>query len=363
LPNREVTDTDVTIPDALSAAPPAPTGGKPEPFAQRPELPGYVVLEPIGYGGMAEIWLAEKEGSAGVPVRCVLKTILPQHAETAKYRDRFLDEGRIVAQLRHPNICSVLDVGSAGGLLYLAMEWVDGLDCNHLVRRLQARRTEIPLRHALYILRETLQGLHHAHTATDPDGKPLRVVHRDVSPGNILLADTGAVKLTDFGVSVGAAAQRAERAGAIAGKLHYFSPELFSGATGSRVATVRSDLWALGVSFYELLTVGPMFSRSLAPRDLRKAVEAFEIDQLLDEDLTVPDGLEPILRRALAGDPSERYSSALEFLEDVNDYAYETGLRLLGPHFAEYVGRILSDAPPQRRSIKSRPAGRGEDHE
>ncbi|MCP4869780.1 MAG: serine/threonine protein kinase [Proteobacteria bacterium] len=328
-----------------------------EPFAHRPELPGYTVIEPIGYGGMAEIWLAERAGSAGVPVRCVLKTILPKHAEREKYRDRFLDEGRIVAQLRHPNICSVLDVGSVNGQLYLAMEWVDGLDTNELIRKVSKRRTEVPLRHALYILRETLQGLHHAHTAIGSDGAPMGIVHRDVSPGNLLLASTGAVKLTDFGVSVGTAAQRIEREGTLAGKLHYFAPELFG---GPRIASVKTDLWALGVTFYELLTVRPMFSRKLKPRDLRRTVEAFEIDRLLDEDLTVPEGLEPILKRALARNPAKRYDSALNFLEDVNDYAYESGLRLLGPHFAEYIARILSNKTPERRSIRSALRKRGE---
>lgn len=351
MPHPEATPTDATVLDSLT------TGGgsddapmSQEPFGRRPELPGYTVIEPIGYGGMAEIWLAERAGSAGVPVRCVLKTILPQHAEQEKYRNRFLDEGRIVAQLRHPNICSVLDVGSVNSQLYLAMEWVDGLDTNDLIRRLSQRRTEVPLRHALYILRETLQGLHHAHTVTDPDGEPLCVIHRDVSPGNLLLASTGAVKLTDFGVAVGTVAQRIEREGSLAGKLHYFAPELFA---GPRVATVKTDLWALGVSFYELLTVRPMFSRTLTPRELRKTVESFDIDRLLDDDLTVPEGLEPILQRSLARDPSRRYGSALEFLEDVNDYAYESGLRLLGPHFAEYIARILSNKTPERRSIMS----------
>lgn len=313
-----------------------------------PMVPGYRIIEPLGRGGMAEIWLAERPGSAGVPVRCVLKTILPEHAATPKYRERILDEARIVAQLRHPNICSVTDVGQADDRLFLAMEWVEGLDSADLMRRVRQRRTEIPLRHLLFILRETLQGLHHAHTATSTDGQPLSIVHRDVTPGNILLSRDGAVKLADFGVAMGTVAQRIEKRGVLAGKLHYFAPELF---TPPRLATVQSDLFAVGVTFYELLTIRPLFDRKKTSKELRADIEAFDVERLVEDDLTIPDGVEEILRRCLATDPADRFPSALEFLEDVNDFAYETGLRLLGPHFADYLARLLEPRPEGRRSL------------
>ena len=332
------------LPDEVVAAPePSAAGPEGPPF-----IPGYEILQPLGRGGMAEIWLAERRGSAGVPVRCVVKTILPEHAEAPRYRERILDEARIVAQLRHPNICTVVDVGQAGDQLYLAMEWVEGLDAAELMRRAHKRRTGIPLRHVLFVVREALQGLHHAHTATSPDGEPLDIVHRDVTPGNLLLSRDGAVKLCDFGVAVGTLAQRIERKGVLAGKLHYFAPELF---TPPRVATPASDLFALGVTFYELLTVKPLFDRRKAPRELRAEIEGFDVERLVEEDLTIPDGVEDILRRCLARNPAARYASALQFLEDVNDFAYETGLRLLGPHFADYLGRILAPRPEGRRSL------------
>ena len=341
-------ETLVSVSDESFSA----TGGPSEPSEALPGgpplVPGYRIIEPLGRGGMAEIWLTERQGSAGVPVRCVLKTILPERAGAARYQEQILDEARIVAQLRHPNICSVIDVGQADDRLFLAMEWVEGLDAAELMRRLRRRHTEIPLRHILFVLREILQGLHHAHTATSSDDEPLCIVHRDVTPGNILLSRDGAVKLGDFGVAIGSVAQRMERQGVLAGKLHYFAPELFS---PPRRATVRSDLFALGVTFYEMLTIQPLFDRRKTNKELRAEIEAFDVERLLEEDLTIPDGVEEILRRCLAGDPAARYGSALEFLEDVNDFAYETGLRLLGPHFAEYLVRILAPRPEGRRSL------------
>ena len=354
---------DLTEPTLADAAAPTTSDGlaavavpTDDPLSQPPEIPGYRILDGIGYGGMAEIWLAEKEGTAGVPVRCVLKTVLPAFLEATKYRERILDEGRIVAQLRHPNICSLLDVGQVDDRIYLAMEWVDGLDASDLMRRVRKRRTELPLRHVLYVLRETLQAVHHAHTALGPGGGPLNVVHRDISPGNILVSRDGAVKLTDFGVALGAVTQRIEKQGVLSGKLHYFAPELF---TPPRQATVRSDIFSLGVTFYELLTIKPLFARKLGVSELRGAIEAFDVRQLLEEDLTIPDGVEEILLKSLARDPERRYASALEFLEDVNDYAYESGLRLLGVHFADYLVRLLGPRPEGRRSLQTALRDRG----
>lgn len=348
-PDVEVTlTTEATISEADAPPRSEPGAAPPEPFSSKPDIPGYTVLDPIGYGGMAEVWLADKIGSAGVTVRCVLKTILPEHLESGRYVERFLDEARIVAQLRHPNICSVIDVGRTDDRIWLAMEWVDGLDAAELMRRVRRRRSELPLRHGVYLLRETLQALHHAHTAVDDDGQPLHIVHRDVSPGNVLISRDGAVQITDFGVAQGTVAQRIERKGALAGKLHYFAPELFR---RPRVATPASDLFALSVTFYETLTARPLFGRKLKPRELRQTIEQFDVEALLDADLTVPEGLEPILRRGLASDPAERYGTALEMLEDVNDFGYESGLRLLGAHFAEWLGRLL--APPDREGRRS----------
>jgi serine/threonine protein kinase len=337
----------------------APDSDDPQPFSERPEIPGYRVVDGLGHGGMAEVWRAERVAAAGVVVPCAVKMLLGSRGTDRSHIERFLDEARIVARLRHPNIVSLLDVGEVGGRIWLAMEWVDGLDLAGLIRLSKKRGTGLPLREALHVLQQVLQGLHHAHTATDDAGEPLHVIHRDISPGNVLISRQGAVKLTDFGVARGTVAQRVERRGTLAGKVHYFAPELFEIGSG---ATVRTDLFALGVTFWECLSQRPLFGRALSVSELRKDIRDFRPDRLLERDLTLPDGLEPILLRALSPDPAARYASALEFLEDVSDFAYEQGLRTLDAHFAAWVGRLL-DATAEaggRRLIGAPPDGETE---
>ncbi len=333
---------------SAEAAADRPPDELPEPMG---ELPGYAFLRPLGKGGMAECHLAERRGAAGVSVRCVVKTILPVHRGREGYRERFLGEARILSHLQHPNLVSILDLGQVDQRLFLVMEWVDGLDALELMRRLRKRDAELPLRYVLAITREVLQGLHHVHGATGDDGGPLGLIHRDLTPSNILISRQGAVKLTDFGVAQAPELTREDRPGGLIGKLHYLAPELF----GEGEASVASDLWSLGVTLYELLNVRPLFSRRLEPEEVRDAIVAFDIDALLQDDLTIPDGLEDILVRCLARDPADRFGSALEFLEAVDDYMAEAGLRVVGPQLGEYVGRVLADSEPgERRAIGRR---------
>lgn len=318
---------------------PSTTAASSEAEAAGLELPGYRIIKFFGKGGMGEVFLADRISDTGVSVRCVVKTVRQGVGNREQFQNMFLDEARIVSHLRHPNIVSTIDVGRAGGRLFLAMEWIDGLDAGKLAKLAIEQGTDIPLPHVLYILRETLKGLHYAHTAVGPDGEPLRIVHRDISQGNILISKHGAVKLADFGVAVGTAVQTEGTADALAGKPHYFAPELWRGAK----ATPATDVFALGVTFYELMSSRPLFRRGIAMPALAFEVGEFRVERLIEEDLTIPDGLEDIIIRALHEDPSQRYDTALAFLEDVNDYAYEFGIRLLDAHFGDYVGRMLGE--------------------
>ena len=336
-------------PDHATSAP-APTPRADQPADITLHIPGYRLLKRLGAGGMGEVYLADRASETGVALRCVLKTVLPKLQGEQNFEALFLDEARIIASLHHPNITGVIDVGRGGGVLYMAMEWIDGLDAAGL-----GRQDEIPLVNVLYVVKETLQGLHHAHTAMDHDGNPLNLVHRDISPGNILISRQGAVKLADFGVAMATVAKVNQSPDVLVGKLHYFAPEVIGGAPPS----VQSDIFALGVTFYEILTGKAVFSRRKSTREVLLEVKHFDENKLIESNLTLPDGLEPILLRALAADPDRRYATALEFLEDINDFAYETGLRLLDAHFADYIRRILGSGGKPRRRMLRRPDAKG----
>ena len=342
-PERSV--VDLTLAATPNTPSPATTPMPRPSTSQAFELPGYEVIRFFGQGGMGEVFLADRLSDTGVNVRCVVKTIREGMGDRSQFENLFLDEARIVSQLRHPNIVSVLDVGRANGRLYLAMEWIEGVDAGELTRRAAQHGGDIPLTHVLYIVQETLKGLHYAHTARGSDGSPLGIVHRDISPGNVLISRHGAVKLADFGVAVAKTAHTAGSAESLAGKPHYFAPELWR----RQRAGPSTDVFALGVTCFELLTSRPLFSRDKDIPALAFEICEFRVDSLLGEMLSLPDGLENILRRALHENPAERYASALEFLEDVNDYAFEQGIRLLDTHFGEYVARMLEPPSTETR--------------
>jgi serine/threonine-protein kinase len=162
-----------------------------------------------------------------------------------------------------------------------------------------------------------------------------------------LISRHGAVKLADFGVAVGSTSHTEGARESLAGKPHYFAPELWKGTP----ASPQSDVFALGVSFFELLSGRALFDRSASLRALAWEICHFSVDELLERELTIPDGLETIIRRSLAAERAERYVSALEFLEEVNDYAYEYGIRLLDAHFARYIDRVLNNDEDGRRHL------------
>ena len=312
-----------------------------QPGASQPpfSIDGYELSQLLGRGGMGEVYLANRLNATGVPVPCVIKTIIENVQSGAMdMQEVFLDEARICSQLRHPNIVSIMDVGRATDRLYLTLEWIDGIDGAGLIKLGKKRKRGVPFKHVLYVVRETLKGLHYAHTAVGPDGQKLNIVHRDISPGNILISRQGAVKLADFGVALGRAAQNKASQEMFAGKPGYIPPEVWRGEP----ASVRSDIFAMGVTLYELMTSRPLFKFKGDMSALIVQIAQFDPNKLVEESLTLPDGIEHILINSLSPNPDNRYESALEFLEDVNDFCYETGIRLLDAHFASFIERMVA---------------------
>src|SRR5450755_3328143 len=216
----------------------------------------YELVERVATGGMAEVYLARRAGPHGFQKVVAVKRILPQLAKDTDFVAMFVDEARVCARLSHPNIVQVFDFGEEGGELYMAMEYVDGTTGARLIRAAAAKGEELPLDVCLHLALSVLRGLEYAHSARDEDGKPLSLVHRDVSPGNVLIDRSGAVKLTDFGIARAAVIERRTDAGQLKGKLGYMSPEQVVG----RELDARSDLFTLGIVLAEMITLRPLFS-------------------------------------------------------------------------------------------------------
>lgn len=288
--------------------------GTPAHFPQK--LGPYELLRLLATGGMAEVYLARRDGPHGFTKTVALKRILPQLARDADFVSMFIDEARVCAQLSHPNLVQVFDFGEAGGELYMAMEFVDGTTGAKVVRKAAAMGEYLLLDGTLHIISSVLRGLEYAHDAVDVDGVPLGLVHRDVSPGNILIARSGAVKLGDFGIARADDFERRTEEGQLKGKLGYMSPEQVTG----RKIDARSDLFTLGIVLAELLVSRPLFG------------VGNELDVLMrirDADLSIFErysshlhrDLITITRHALAQDPDDRFQTAGEFAEAIEEFA------------------------------------------
>ncbi|MDP9152146.1 MAG: serine/threonine protein kinase [Myxococcota bacterium] len=295
----------------------------------------YELIQRLATGGMAEVYLARREGPHGFQKIVAVKRILPQFARDPDFVAMFVDEARVCARLGHPNIVQVFDFGEQDGELYMAMEYVDGTTGARLVRAAAASGEEIPLDVCLHVTLSILRALEYAHGARDEEGKPLRLVHRDVSPGNVLIDRSGAVKLTDFGIARAAEIERRTDAGQLKGKLGYMSPEQVVG----RELDARSDIFTLGIVLAEMLILRPLFSGGK------------ELDVLLrirDADLAaidragnrVPDDVRAVLFRALARDPMLRWSTAASFAEGLEDVVRRRRLQVGPSRLAGFIERL-----------------------
>ena len=215
----------------------------------------YEVVHRIATGGMAEIFLVRAVGIYGFEKYVVLKRILPQHAASEEFVKMFLKEARVAASLDHANIAQVHDIGEAGGSTFFTMEYLHGEDLRHIVRYLDSRALRLPLEHALSIVIGAAAGLHFAHEKKGPDGRSLGIVHRDVSPANIVVTYDGGVKLVDFGIAKLATDPELSQRYALKGKLAYMSPEQLHNLPVDR----RSDVFSLGIVLYEITTHARLF--------------------------------------------------------------------------------------------------------
>jgi serine/threonine protein kinase len=270
----------------------------------------YRLTEKIGSGGMAEVFRAVGEGPEGFERPFVIKRIHPRLSEAPEFVRMFVDEAKISARLVHPNIVQVFDFAPEEGGYYIVMEPVDGFDMGWLLRRrLESRQEVPPPAFVAEIGRQACRGLDFAHTLTSADGKPLGIVHRDVTPPNIMVTWTGTVKVVDFGIAraVEALRRSVTDAGMVKGKMSYVAPELLDGKT----ADARSDVFSLGVVMHELLSGRQLFVGE-NDLDTLRLVKEMEIPPPSARNPGVKRALDAIVMRALERDPERRFGSAGE---------------------------------------------------
>jgi serine/threonine-protein kinase len=271
----------------------------------------YTILGKLADGGMAEIFLASQHGAEGFEKPIVLKRILTQFSADPQFRNMLLDEAHISMSLQHSNIAQVHDLGVAAGRYFLALELVDGWDLERILQRAHAAGMVWPAALALYVTACVCRALAYAH-AKSRDGKPLGIVHRDVSPNNVLISDQGEVKLTDFGIAKAQRKREQTAAGVIKGKVAYMSPEQAIGG----VIDKRSDIFSVGSMLYRLLTDRLPFEAENDMESLLKVQKA-EFDPPDKLKPTIGPAVRGIIMRAMRLAPSERYQTADEMLADV----------------------------------------------
>jgi serine/threonine-protein kinase len=287
---------------------------------------------------MAEVFLAVERGMAGVERKVVLKRILPQHESEEDARGfaaMFADEARVASRLTHPNIAHVYNFGEVNGVLYLTMEYVDGVTVSRFLRRLGDQR--LPLAMSLRIISDLCAALHHAHELCDDDDQPLGVVHRDVSPQNIMLSVAGVTKLIDFGIARARTQAHHTASDQLKGKLAYMAPEMFLRDTAREVDR-RGDVFACGVVLFELVAGQPLFQRSNEGATMF-AVRDEEPPSLVEMGLS-PE-LDAIVRRAVSKDREQRYPSAQAMQDDIEGLILNLGQAVTSYAMGKFVRDVL----------------------
>ena len=301
------------------------------PAGDRERFGKYEILRRIAVGGMAEIYLARAVGLEGFEKLVVLKRILPQYADNEEFVHMFLDEARVAATLHHSNVVQVYDIGSVDGQYFLSMEFLHGQDGRQLMKACATRHAPLPRQNALAIAIGVCAGLHYAHERI-VDGRPLDLVHRDVSPQNVFVTYDGGIKLLDFGIARASSRLTETRGGTLKGKIAYMSPEQCGGFPLDR----RSDIFAAAIILWEMTVGRRLFTGSSDFEILRKVKEedAPAPSTVISD---YPRALERIVMKGLARDREQRYATAEEMQIDLEDFARDQRLAVSPVHLGRFV--------------------------
>jgi len=296
----------------------------------------YRLIRRLGVGGMGDVYLARVEGLAGFEKHVAVKLLHEHLVGEEMVMESFLAEARLAANLSHANIAQLYDLGQSDGMYFIAMEYVSGLDLRALMAEAAKRDERLPIPLCCHVVARLCDGLDHAHRKRDAAGRPLKLVHRDVSPSNCLVSFSGEVKLIDFGIAKAAGENSRTRTGMIKGKTAYLSPEQVQGWSLDR----RSDVFSVGIVLYELLC-GP---RPFAGESELSVMEAIRDVRYLppgDLDPDLPPGLSAIVTRALAKDPQARYQWASEMVTDLEGYLFSRGELISARDVAEFIKGLV----------------------
>ena len=298
----------------------------------------YEPLKKLATGGMAEIYLAKQSGLEGFEKVVVLKRILPHLSSDDEFVNMFLDEARIAAKLSHPNVVQIYDLGKADNTYYIAMEYVSGRNVQHLITKQQTLGGHLPVEHVCRIIAGVCDGLHYAHARKDYDGKPLNIIHRDISPQNILVSFAGGVKVVDFGIAKASTQLAQTRAGVLKGKYAYMSPEQ---VRGSKIDH-RSDIFAVGLVMYEMLTGARTFERENSLKTLKAIVQEKPLNPR-EMNPDIPMEVVKILSKALEKNPDRRYKTAQEFQLALEDWLEQSPKKSNNVRLSRFLYELFDD--------------------
>jgi eukaryotic-like serine/threonine-protein kinase len=309
----------------------------------------YQVLEKVAAGGMAEVYRAESAGLEGFKKTVAIKRVLPHLAEKRSFIGMFLDEARLSAHLSHSNCVQVFDVGHGDGTYFIVMEYVDGADLKALAERWREMGRPFPMEEACHICVKVCEGLAYAHSLTDPQGTPLGIVHRDMSPPNVLITRYGEVKIVDFGLAKANSQLEESEPGIIKGKFGYLSPEA---ALGHGVDS-RTDVFAVGIILWELLAGRRLFQGETDLETVQR-VQTCDIPSLSAVNPNVPLELDQIIMRTLARDPADRYQTAWELGRDLNQFLFQFGRGVSSFDIASLIADLIRVRDTERNARRKR---------
>jgi TonB family protein len=300
----------------------------------------YVLIDKIATGGMAEVWKARMRGVEGFQKIVAIKKILPHLSDNQDFVEMFVDEAKLAAQLNHNNIIHIYDLGKIQSSYYIAMEYIDGFDLKTILRRAEERGQPMSVELALFIASKVASALDYAHRKKDFDSRELGLVHRDVSPQNVLISQEGDIKLCDFGIAKAASKASHTQAGALKGKLQYMAPEQAWGRTIDR----RSDVFSLGTVLFEMLTAKKLFAGDSELSILDQVREARIVAPSTHNDEITPE-IDAIVMKALQKDPADRYQTAGDIAREIDGILYSFRPTPTSADLAIYMHHLSASEP------------------